>query len=56
MLGHNSLEAYYQTQFSLVQHHKYTLTELENMIPYELDLYVSMLLEHLKTLEQLQKK
>jgi hypothetical protein len=56
MLGHNSLEAHYQTQFSLVQHHKYTLTELENMIPYELDLYVSMLLEHLKTLEQLQKR
>jgi hypothetical protein len=52
MLGHNSLESYYETQFSLIQHHKYSLTELENMIPYELDLYVTMLIEHLKRVEQ----
>ena len=52
MLGHNSLESYYETQFSLIQHHKYSLTELENMIPYELDLYITMLIEHLKRVEQ----
>lgn len=54
MLGHNSLENYYQTQFALVQHHKYTLTELENMIPYELELYLTMLVEHMKMLEKAQ--
>lgn len=52
MLGHSNLENYYQTQFSLVQHHKYTLTELENMIPYELDIYVNLLVEHMKKLER----
>jgi hypothetical protein len=26
-----------------MQHHKYSLTELENMIPWERDLYVAML-------------
>lgn len=51
MLGHNSLENYYQMQFSLVQHHKYSLTELDNMIPYELDIYVKLLTEHIKSLE-----
>lgn len=55
MLGHNSLENYYQTQFALVQHHKYTLTELENMIPYELEIYLSMLVEHMKMVEMAQK-
>jgi hypothetical protein len=52
MLGHSNLENYYQTQFSLVQHHKYTLTELENMIPYELDIYINLLVEHMKKLER----
>ena len=52
MLGHTNLENYYQTQFSLVQHHKYSLTELEGMIPYELDIYVGLLVEHMKALEK----
>jgi hypothetical protein len=30
-----------------MQHHKYSLTELENMIPWEKELYVNMLLRHL---------
>lgn len=55
MLGHNTLENYYQTQFSLVQHHKYSLTELENMIPYELDIYINLLVEHIKSLEKEKK-
>jgi hypothetical protein len=52
MLSHSNLENYYQTQFSLVQHHKYSLTELESMIPYELDIYVNLLVEHIKKLEK----
>lgn len=55
MLGHNNLENYYQTQFALIQHHKYTLTELENMVPYELEIYLTMLVEHMKMLEKAQK-
>ena len=31
-----------------MQHHKYSLTELENMIPWEREIYVDMLVEHLK--------
>jgi len=30
-----------------MQHHKYSLTELENMIPWEREIYVSMLMKHI---------
>jgi hypothetical protein len=30
-----------------MQHHKYSLTELENMLPWERSLYVSLLLKYL---------
>ena len=32
MLSHDSLFNYYETNFALMQHHKYSLTELDNMI------------------------
>tara|TARA_Y100000385_G_scaffold286054_1_gene347245 strand:+ start:1378 stop:1509 length:132 start_codon:yes stop_codon:yes gene_type:complete len=31
-----------------MQHHKYSLTELESMLPWERDIYVDMLVEYLK--------
>ena len=36
------------TNFSLMQHHKYSLTELENMIPWERAIYVTLLLQHIE--------
>ena len=36
------------TNFSMMQHHKYSLTEIENMIPWERDIYVSLLTQWLK--------
>ena len=30
-----------------MQHHKYSLTELENMIPWERDVYVGMLVQYI---------
>jgi hypothetical protein len=39
---------YYQTNFALMQHHKYSLTELENMLPWERDIYVNMLMRYLE--------
>ena len=45
---HDSLENYYKTNFALMQHHKYSLTELENMMPWERDIYVDMLITHIK--------
>lgn len=51
-LNHNSLENYYQVIFSMVQHHKYSITEIENLLPFERDLYLEMLIEHLKEEKQ----
>lgn len=31
-----------------MQHHKYSLTELENMIPWERDVYVAMLIQYIE--------
>ena len=47
-MAHTSLESYYQTDFALMQHHKYSLTELENMMPWEREVYVSLLQSHIE--------
>ena len=31
-----------------MQHHKYSLTELENMLPWERNIYVSLLVKYLQ--------
>tara|TARA_R100000030_G_scaffold60418_3_gene45587 strand:+ start:1908 stop:2090 length:183 start_codon:yes stop_codon:yes gene_type:complete len=42
------LEAYYRINFALIQFHKYSLTEIENMIPWERDIYLSLLRQHIE--------
>ena len=42
-LSHDSLENYYKTNFALMQHHKYSLTELDSMMPWEREIYVMLL-------------
>jgi hypothetical protein len=51
MFGRHSLGEYYRTNFGLMQHHKYSLTELEDMIPWEREIYISLLLQYLKERE-----
>jgi hypothetical protein len=43
---------YYKVNFALVQHHKYSLAELEGMIPWERYVYIDLLSEFLKKQEQ----
>ena len=40
------------TNFGLMQHHKYSMTELNEMIPWEREVYVKLLIEHLKEEEK----
>jgi len=42
------LQNYYKTNFALIQHHKYSLAEIENMLPWERDVYVNMLIRYLE--------
>jgi hypothetical protein len=37
-----------------MQHHKYSLTELDNLIPWEKEIYVSMIVNYIK--EENEKK
>ena len=47
-MSHNTLRNYYLLNFSLMQHHKYSLTEIENLIPWEREIYVQLLNDHIK--------
>ena len=42
-MAHEDLESYFKTNFALMQHHKYSLTDLENMIPWEREVYLTLL-------------
>ena len=47
-MSHMSLESYFKINFALMQYHKYSLTEIENLIPWERDIYVALLQQHLE--------
>ena len=36
----------------MMQYHKYSLSELEDMIPFEREVYIGMLLQHLESEKQ----
>lgn len=40
----------------MAQHHGYSITELEDLMPYERDLYVDMLLQFLEKQKQEMEK
>ena len=48
IFGYDNLGNYFQTNFALMQHHKYSLTELDNMIPWERQVYIDMLVKFLE--------
>lgn len=48
MLGHEDLANYFKTNFVLMQQHHYSLQDIENMLPYEKQIYVSLLMQHLQ--------
>lgn len=52
MFGYETVVNFYKTTFALMQHHKYSLTELENMIPWEKYVYIDLLSEFLRKQEQ----
>jgi len=42
---YDSLSNHFRTNFALMQHHKYSLSELNDMMPWERNVYVTMLLQ-----------
>jgi len=55
-MSNENLLNYYKTNFAMVQHHKYSLTELEEMIPFERDIYITLLAEFIKEENQRQRE
>jgi len=47
-MAHIDLESFYKLNFSLMQHHKYSLTEIENMIPWEREIYLALLNQYIE--------
>jgi hypothetical protein len=47
-MAHMELESYFRINFALMQFHKYSLTEIENMMPWERDIYLSLLQQHIE--------
>ena len=54
-MAHTNLESYYRTNFALIQHHKYSLTDIENMMPWEREVYVTLLTQYIEE-ENLKQK
>ncbi len=48
MLYHTSIDAMLETNFSLMQYHKWNLSEIEDMIPWEREVYVNYLIKYLE--------
>lgn len=53
MFGYDSLMNHYKTNFNLMQFHKYSLSDIENMMPWERFLFIDLLKVHIQ--EQNQK-
>lgn len=47
-MRHDNLRNYYTTNFALMQHHKYSLSELESMLPWERDIYITLLTQFIE--------
>jgi len=47
-MAHMDLESYFKINFALMQFHKYSLTEIENMMPWERDIYLALLKQHIE--------
>jgi len=47
---------HFETNFTLMEHHNYSLSDLENMMPWEREVYVTLLINYLKEKEQQERE
>lgn len=48
MLYHNDVNSYYETNFALMQYHSWSISEIEDMIPWEREVYIKLLQNYLE--------
>jgi hypothetical protein len=56
MMGHDSLSNHIQTNFSLIQHHKWSLSDINDIMPWEKYIYVDLLNAFLREEEEKAKQ
>lgn len=54
-MSHNNLKNYYEQVFGLAHHHKYDINTVESMIPYERDVYIDLIVNYNKSIEERMK-
>ena len=47
-LSHETLENYFKPNFLMMQHFNYSLSDLEGMLPWEREVYLMLLNDHLE--------
>jgi hypothetical protein len=47
-MAHTDLASYYRTNFALIQHHRWSLREIEEMLPWEREIYVTLLQNYIE--------
>ena len=52
IMGHDRLENHFKSNFGMVQHHKWSLSDLEGMMPWERYVYLDLLQSHIREEEQ----
>lgn len=56
MLSHINLRVYYKNIFALAQHHNYQISEIENLFPFERDIYIDLLLQYIEDQKERNEK
>lgn len=48
LLCHDNLANFYKMNFAMMQYHKYSLDDIDNMIPFEREVYIGMLIQYIQ--------
>ena len=51
-MGHDRLANHYKTNFGIMQHHKWSLSDMENLLPWERYIYIELLTQFLREEEE----
>lgn len=47
-MSHTTLEKHYKTVFMMVQHYNYSISDIENVYPFERDIFYTLLKKSLE--------
>jgi len=55
-MTHNNLIAYYERLFAFKQYHSWSISEIEDMLPWELEVMMSLLSNYIQKMEMDRKQ